>query len=310
MEMLKLENSELDKQIFLITVISLTTIISIESVHAEDITYYHNDVSGTPLLSTNSSGEVLWKENYRPYGDKLNNQAESQANQIGFHGKPYDNEIGLSYMQARYYNPTLGRFMGVDPVDYQEDNLHSFNRYAYANNNPYKYIDPNGLVADHQILKMVNQPQNKPITKKQLSETFGTIGTAADFISVGCAMTVVCAPAAPIIAGVGTGLGAASAVLDDDKNMLQKGASILLPAGAGKYGGKFVENIPEIGKGGTSAAYGLYADKTTSYGVDYMIENQNQNKKANGNIPAPPFKVDPQNMPVIPKNPYDFKDLR
>jgi hypothetical protein len=37
--------------------------------------------------------------------------------------------------------------MGVDPVGFQEDNLHSFNRYAYANNNPYRYVDPDGRYA-------------------------------------------------------------------------------------------------------------------------------------------------------------------
>ena len=127
--------------------LSLTINLIVGSVHAADeITYYHNDVSGTPLVSTNSAGEVLWKENYQPYGDKLNNQPSSKDNQIGYHGKPYDNASGLSYMQARYYDPTLGRFMGVDPVLYQEDSLHSFNRYAYANNNPYKYVDPDGNI--------------------------------------------------------------------------------------------------------------------------------------------------------------------
>jgi HNH endonuclease len=37
--------------------------------------------------------------------------------------------------------------MGIDPVGFQEDNVHSFNRYAYANNNPYRYIDPDGRAA-------------------------------------------------------------------------------------------------------------------------------------------------------------------
>jgi hypothetical protein len=37
--------------------------------------------------------------------------------------------------------------MGVDPVGFQEGNVHSFNRYAYANNNPYKFIDPDGRIA-------------------------------------------------------------------------------------------------------------------------------------------------------------------
>jgi hypothetical protein len=47
-------------------------------------------------------------------------------------------------MSARYYNPTLGRFISPDPVHFIEGNIHSFNRYAYANNNPMKFVDPDG----------------------------------------------------------------------------------------------------------------------------------------------------------------------
>jgi uncharacterized protein RhaS with RHS repeats len=45
-------------------------------------------------------------------------------------------------MQARYYDPVIGRFYSNDPVGFT--NIHTFNRYAYANNNPYKYVDPDG----------------------------------------------------------------------------------------------------------------------------------------------------------------------
>jgi uncharacterized protein RhaS with RHS repeats len=45
-------------------------------------------------------------------------------------------------MQARYYDPVIGRFYSNDPVGFRD--VHSFNRYAYANNNPYKYTDPDG----------------------------------------------------------------------------------------------------------------------------------------------------------------------
>ncbi|WP_259333662.1 RHS repeat-associated core domain-containing protein [Pseudomonas sp. FW300-N2F2] len=114
---------------------------------ADTITYFHNDISGTPMAATDAAGNLLWKENYKPYGDKLNRSAPSSSNKIGYHGKAYDDATGLSYMGARYYDPVLGRFMGVDPVDFQTDNLHSFNRYAYANNNPYKYVDPDGRYA-------------------------------------------------------------------------------------------------------------------------------------------------------------------
>jgi RHS repeat-associated protein len=111
---------------------------------AQTVTYFHNDISGTPLLATDASGNVVWKENYRPYGERLNNQAASAGNKLWFAGKPYDASTGLSYMGARYYSPVLGRFMGTDPKGFDPENLHSFNRYAYANNNPYKYVDPDG----------------------------------------------------------------------------------------------------------------------------------------------------------------------
>ena len=45
-------------------------------------------------------------------------------------------------MQARYYDPVIGRFYSNDPIGFRD--VHSFNRYAYANNNPYKYVDPDG----------------------------------------------------------------------------------------------------------------------------------------------------------------------
>lgn len=110
----------------------------------EATTYYHNDSFGTPALATDANGSVLWKENYRPYGDKLNQQDASVSNRIGFHGKPFENATGLSYMQARYYDPTVGRFMGIDPVGVQDDNVHTINRYTFAHNNPYGYADPDG----------------------------------------------------------------------------------------------------------------------------------------------------------------------
>ncbi|MEQ1591030.1 MAG: RHS repeat-associated core domain-containing protein [Thiobacillaceae bacterium] len=112
---------------------------------ADVITTFHNDLSGSPLLATGATGALLWKENYRPYGNReYNTPTATASNGLWFAGKPYDMQTQLSYMGARYYDPLLGRFIGVDPQEVQPDNLHSFNRYAYANNNPYKYVDPDG----------------------------------------------------------------------------------------------------------------------------------------------------------------------
>ena len=108
------------------------------------ITYYHDDIAGTPLAATDATGKLLWKENYHPYGEKLTNAAASAENHVGYAGKPFDNSTGLSYMGARYYDPVLGRFTGIDPKEVDPSDIHSFNRYAYANNNPYKFVDPDG----------------------------------------------------------------------------------------------------------------------------------------------------------------------
>lgn len=113
-------------------------------VEASTITYYHNDLSGSPILATNESGQVLWRESYRPYGKKVKNEILSSGNKIGFHGKPFDSDVGLAYYGARYYDPAVGRFMGVDPKEPDFTDLQSFNRYSFAANNPYKYVDPDG----------------------------------------------------------------------------------------------------------------------------------------------------------------------
>lgn len=111
---------------------------------AQTVTYFHNDVSGTPLLATDAAGNVVWKENYRPYGDRLTNAPASSNNKLWFAGKSFDAATGLSYMGARYYNPTLGRFMSFDPKGIDPEDIQGLNGYAYANNNPYKFVDPDG----------------------------------------------------------------------------------------------------------------------------------------------------------------------
>jgi RHS repeat-associated protein len=118
--------------------------VSTAASPAEKVTHIHNDPFGNPVLATDASGNVVWKETYRPYGEKLNNQPASGGNHIGFAGKPFDQATGLSYMGGRYYDPVLGRFMGVDPATPDLTNIHSLNRYVYANNNPYRYVDPDG----------------------------------------------------------------------------------------------------------------------------------------------------------------------
>ena len=77
----------------------------------------------------------------RPFGDSI----ETDKDDVGYTGHKFDADLDLSYMQARYYDPVIGRFYSNDPVGYVAKNpVHSFGRYTYVNNNPYKYVDPDG----------------------------------------------------------------------------------------------------------------------------------------------------------------------
>ncbi|MFJ4257474.1 RHS repeat domain-containing protein [Pseudomonas monteilii] len=123
---------------------TLLCMAMVNNAMAAVVTYYHNDISGSPIAATDAAGNLKWKESYKPYGDKLTRSAASSDNKIGFHGKAHDDSTGLSYMGARYYDPVLARFIGVDPEGFNPGSLHSFNRYTYANNNPYRFVDPDG----------------------------------------------------------------------------------------------------------------------------------------------------------------------
>ncbi|MGQ0429579.1 MAG: RHS repeat domain-containing protein [Gammaproteobacteria bacterium] len=105
--------------------------------------YLHPDLLGSPRKATNAAGAILWQEHFDPYGAKLNGVTEK----IGYTGHAHDPESGYTYMQARFYDPLVGRFLSTDPIHFQDSNPFTFNRYAYANNNPFRYTDPTGMDA-------------------------------------------------------------------------------------------------------------------------------------------------------------------
>ena len=104
----------------------------------------HSNLLGSPVAG--ESNTISYTERYSPWGVK--DASPSQlADDLGYTGHQSDQATGLTYMQARYYDPVIGRFMAADPVGYTIDSPMSFNRYLYVNNNPYKYIDPDGNAA-------------------------------------------------------------------------------------------------------------------------------------------------------------------
>ena len=108
-------------------------------------TYMHSDHLGSPAAGTDEDGNIVFTERYTPYGEALVNPAAND-NQSGFTGHIKDADTGLNYMQARYYDPNVGRFLSIDPVTFLDTgNPNFFNRYTYAFNDPINVIDPTGM---------------------------------------------------------------------------------------------------------------------------------------------------------------------
>nr|WP_252730798.1 RHS repeat-associated core domain-containing protein [Colwellia sp. E2M01] len=118
------------------------------------------------------------RSHYRDFGEAIGTPKDD----VGYTGHKFDTDLGLSYMQARYYDPVIGRFYSNDPIGFRD--IHSFNRYAYANNNPYKYVDPDGKLSVDAVTakaypKAAAYVNNKTITSTKKIAAFKTYGYAS-----------------------------------------------------------------------------------------------------------------------------------
>lgn len=113
-------------------------------VPAGTLFYHRNQVTSSTVI-TDSAGAEKTRIVYLPFGEL------SQANSAGtdlatskFTGKEFDEETGLYYYGARYYDPAVGRFASADSIVPDATDAEAFNRYGYARNNPVVYVDPSG----------------------------------------------------------------------------------------------------------------------------------------------------------------------
>ena len=96
---------------------------------------------GSPVARTNSSAALTQQVQYDPWGDGW---AGTNPSAVGYAGHHHDTTTDLVQMQQRYYDPLIGRFLSPDPEPTNANTGENFNRYWYANNNPYRYTDPDG----------------------------------------------------------------------------------------------------------------------------------------------------------------------
>jgi len=97
------------------------------NIQSGTTSYLHTDRQGSIIAETDSSGVIANKFNYSPFGET----SSISASNFGYTGQRYDSEIGLYNYKARYYSPSIGRFLQPDPLGYNT----GLNLYSYVGNN-------------------------------------------------------------------------------------------------------------------------------------------------------------------------------
>ena len=115
--------------------------------------YYILNLQGDVTALTDAYGRLAAKYEYDPFGsplficDGIGNPVSddpshiANRNPLRFKGYYYDQETGFYYLQSRYYDPTLCRFINADEYTSTGDKFLGWNMFAYCNNNPVMYLD-------------------------------------------------------------------------------------------------------------------------------------------------------------------------
>ncbi len=120
--------------------------IPVDNVDYEKLQcYYHSDHLGSASYITNLDGEVVQHIIYTPWGEVFCEERNNTWNTpYLFNGKELDEETGLYYYGARYYNPRISVFYGCDPL---KEAYPSWSPYHYCHNSPVMLTDPTGMAA-------------------------------------------------------------------------------------------------------------------------------------------------------------------
>ena len=119
--------------------------------------FYLTSIQGDIIGIYDSNGNVVVEYTYDSWG-KLISITGSLASTIGvknplrYRGYYYDTETSLYYLQARYYDPDICRFISADALLVAgNDYIQGMNRYAYCYNNPIMYLDPSGMASEKDV---------------------------------------------------------------------------------------------------------------------------------------------------------------
>ena len=152
-----------------------------------DTFYFEKNLQGDIVAIYNASGEKIGSYIYDAWGictvtvestnTTLENKIVRILNPFRYRGYYYDTESGWYYLQSRYYDPQVGRFINADGIVGANGGITGYNMFAYCNNNPVMYFDPSGFMAGYGLSSKVCQ--------RELLGTGGGAGIGGAVVAVG-----------------------------------------------------------------------------------------------------------------------------
>ena len=142
-------------------------------IREKNIFFYHPDHLGSSSYITGQDGKVSQHTEYIAFGEILFDEHNTEHTMpYLFNGKELDQETGLYYYGARYYDPKVSIFVNVDPLVEK-----TMQPYAYANNNPVRFIDPTGKEPEDDHFNQFGKflyTDNKSTNNIVIHTVFGT----------------------------------------------------------------------------------------------------------------------------------------
>jgi len=118
-----------------------------EGLDPETAIYYiHSDHLGSTNALTDEAGDLVADSlsRFYPFGEYRTEPMVEEITDRGYTGHRENRDIGLTYMNARYYVPALGRFASADTIVPDPTKTESWNRFSYVENSPINFRDPSG----------------------------------------------------------------------------------------------------------------------------------------------------------------------
>jgi RHS repeat-associated protein len=122
--------------------------------------FHHRDHLASVKVISNASGQEVKRTVHRPFGEK-GPESGTHAESKGWIGERHDAETGLIYLNARYYDPVIARFVSPDWWDPNKPGVGT-NRYSYSENDPVNKADNNGHNAEDATGKDPGNTKDSP----------------------------------------------------------------------------------------------------------------------------------------------------